>query len=136
MINYDLIEGLRIALAKGYTLEQAMMSFYNAGYPKEEIEEAARILLYHPTQVLTHPEKPVPEEMKKPVKAKALPTTKPKKAVPVAKTAGVSVYEERKKTTTKAVISVLVLVLFILLVVLGGIILFKDKIINLFAQLF
>jgi len=135
MINYDLIEGLRIALAKGYTLEQAMMSFYNAGYPKEEIEEAARILLYHPSQILSHPKEPIPEEMKKPVKGKALPTTKPKKfALPSRQ--GVSIYDEEEKSKTKAVISVLVLVLFVLLVALGGIILLKDRLINFFAQIF
>lgn len=137
MINYDLIEGLRIALAKGYTLEQAMMSFYNAGYPKEEIEEAARILLYHPSQTLTHPDKEVPEKLKKPVKA--LPSTRPATGKPSKekeKTAAVSVYGEKEKTKTKAVISILIIILFILLVILGGIIIFKDALINFFANLF
>ena len=135
MINYDIIEGLRIALAKGYTLEQAMMSFYNAGYPKEDIEEAARILLYHPSQILAHPAEPIPEEMKAPIKAKALPTTKPKKAIPTTRAPGVSAYGE-SKTTIKTTISILVIVLFILLIALSGIIIFKNQIINFFASIF
>lgn len=133
MINYDLIEGLRIALAKGYTLEQAMMSFYNAGYPKKDIEEAARVLLYHPSQTLTHPEKPIPEHIKKP--AKALPSQKPSKPLEGTPRT-ISVYDEAAKTRTKATISVLILVLFVLLIALGGIIIFKDALINFFANLF
>ena len=44
MSSQDLIEGLKYAITKGATLDQAMMSFYNAGYAKEEIEEAARMM--------------------------------------------------------------------------------------------
>jgi hypothetical protein len=35
-------EGLKQALARGQSLQQAMESFYYAGYPKENIEAAAR----------------------------------------------------------------------------------------------
>jgi len=44
MVREDILGGLRTALARGQTLRQAMMSFYNAGYIKEEIEEAAKAL--------------------------------------------------------------------------------------------
>jgi len=44
MVNEEIFEGLKLALSKGESLKQAMMSFYNAGYKKEEIEEAARAL--------------------------------------------------------------------------------------------
>ena len=43
-LKQALFEGLKRAVKKGEALRQAMMSFYNAGYPKEEIEEAAREL--------------------------------------------------------------------------------------------
>lgn len=46
MVQKDLIEGIRIAISKGSTLKQAMISFYNSGYSKEEIIEAARIIKY------------------------------------------------------------------------------------------
>ncbi len=133
-MNNDLVEGLRVALAKGHTLEQAMMSFYNAGYIKEEIEEAARVLVYHPSQTLAHPEKPTPEHLTKP--AKALPIqkqAKPLKEKPATKS--VSVYDETKNPRSKTII-LLISVLFILLVLLGSLILFKDSLINFFTNLF
>lgn len=37
----EIREGLKLALARGETLEKAMQGFYNAGYKKEEIEQAA-----------------------------------------------------------------------------------------------
>ncbi|MEJ2268014.1 MAG: hypothetical protein P8X70_02985, partial [Nanoarchaeota archaeon] len=43
MVNNEILGGLKLALSKGESLKLAMMSFYNAGYKKEEIEEAARI---------------------------------------------------------------------------------------------
>jgi len=44
MVREDILGGLKAALAKGQTLRQAMMSFYNAGYVKAEIEEAGKVL--------------------------------------------------------------------------------------------
>lgn len=42
MVNLEIYEGIKYALSKKQTLKDAMMSFYNSGYPKAEIEEAAR----------------------------------------------------------------------------------------------
>jgi len=44
MVNQEIFGGLKLALLKGESLKQAMISFYNAGYSKQEIEEAARNL--------------------------------------------------------------------------------------------
>lgn len=44
MVREDILGGLNSALARGQSLRQAMMSFYNAGYLKEEIEAAAKFL--------------------------------------------------------------------------------------------
>lgn len=44
MVREDILGGLRTALVRGQTLRQSMMSFYNAGYVKQEIEEAAKAL--------------------------------------------------------------------------------------------
>ena len=46
MVNIDLLEGLKVAISKGETLQQAMQSFYNAGYNKKDIEESAKALQY------------------------------------------------------------------------------------------
>lgn len=134
MPNYDLIEGIRLALSKGYTLEQAMMSFYNAGYPKEEIEEAARILLYHPSQILSHPEKPIPGEFKQPIKALP-PSRHLEESFAEFEKQKISKYEEGKTTNNIAIIS-LIFILFLVFAALAGIIIFKDELINLFASLF
>ncbi len=138
MVNHELIEGIRIALSRGYTLEQAMMSFYNAGYPKQEIEEAARVLMYHPSQPLSHPEKTIPEEMKRPVKV--LPSAKPQiierlAEKPVEKQK-ISTYEEKTEAKGKFVTVLLIVILFIILAMLAGIFIFKKELIDFFTNLF
>lgn len=44
MVNLEILEGLKTAMLRGDTLKEAMISFYNSGYKKEEIEEAAKNL--------------------------------------------------------------------------------------------
>ena len=44
MVNESILGGLRTAIEHKSSLKQAMQSFYNAGYNKEEIEEAAKII--------------------------------------------------------------------------------------------
>lgn len=44
MVNQEILWGLRAAINRGESLEKGMLSFYNAGYRKEEIEEAARVI--------------------------------------------------------------------------------------------
>ena len=45
MVKQEILEGIKAALEKGETLKQAMMSFYTAGYKKQDIEDAARALI-------------------------------------------------------------------------------------------
>ena len=44
MVNQEILGGLRAAVEKGESLQKAMMTFYNSGYPKKEVEQAARAL--------------------------------------------------------------------------------------------
>lgn len=44
MARQDILGALNSALARGETLKQAMMSLFNAGYTKKDIEEAAAAL--------------------------------------------------------------------------------------------
>lgn len=44
MPREDIIGGLKNALARGQPLQSAIQSFLNAGYAKEDVEEAARSL--------------------------------------------------------------------------------------------
>lgn len=50
MVKEDIIRGLEGAMSRGESLEKAMYSFYNAGYRKEDVEEAARALSLHLSQ--------------------------------------------------------------------------------------
>jgi len=44
MVHEEIVGGLISALSRGEPLQKAMMTFYNAGYGKQEIEEAARLV--------------------------------------------------------------------------------------------
>jgi len=44
MPKEEIVEGLKAAIARGESLNRAMMSFYNSGYPKQDVEDAARIV--------------------------------------------------------------------------------------------
>ena len=53
MVNNEILGGLKTALERGYSLQAAAISLQNAGYKKEEIDEAVKALnenLYIPSQ--------------------------------------------------------------------------------------
>jgi hypothetical protein len=65
MVNEEIVGGLKNALDRGSSLQKAMMTFFNAGYGKKEIEEAAAVLLnYSPVKKETTPLVPVTKEVK------------------------------------------------------------------------
>ena len=135
MVNQAIFEGLKRAVKKGETLRQAMMSFYNAGYPKEEIEEAARAF-----QAERAREKELQMQQnqgiqpatlqKKPIEQKT-PEGKIQKISPK-----VSDYESPKKDSGLAVIIILSLILVFLIACLIGVFAFKAEIIEFFNNLF
>jgi hypothetical protein len=51
MVNEEILGGLKSALERGQPLQKAMMTLYNSGYKKEEIEEAARNLMEQQSQL-------------------------------------------------------------------------------------
>jgi hypothetical protein len=54
MVNKDILGGLESAMARGESIQKAKLSFQNAGYKNEEIEEAARALSQSP-DILARP---------------------------------------------------------------------------------
>ena len=142
MEHPEIIEGLRLALSRGYTLEKAMMSFYNAGYGKDDIESAARELYQHPSQPLSHPLKKTPAELKKPIeKVKPLPSAmniseavNKTKKVEEKKIGVVSTYEEPKSKGKS--ITIIIILLILLGIGLTGVIFYKDQLISFFSNLF
>ncbi|MEK9184541.1 MAG: hypothetical protein AAB866_00025 [Patescibacteria group bacterium] len=61
MVREDIFAGLKQAISKGSSLKQAMMSFYKAGYKKEEIEEAARFVQSEQVQQRMNIDYPIQE---------------------------------------------------------------------------
>jgi len=139
MAKSELVEGLRSALSRGHTLKQAMESFHNAGYKREEIEEAARLLHDHPSQPMSHPAKKI-EEHKPPVQPQVIPEksevpkqaiqVKPKPEKPEAQK--ISKYEEKTKPKGKFKIILLIISIIVILGLIAAILIFQDELINLF----
>lgn len=124
MVREDILEGLKIAVLKGESLQQAMQSFFNAGYKKEEIEEAARQLQ---SQSVQQPIQPKVLQPGTPVQKVSSYGEEPKQKF--------SIYAQQpqKPKTDKLVIILLGVVLGILLLALFAVLLFKDKIAALFG---
>lgn len=107
MVNESILSGLQSALSRGASLKKAMIGFYNAGYPKQEIEEAARVVhkvissgqISPQQEVSTTPQTQTPSQTEEPEKTQPSkvtyqqpaqqvkePVKKPKKEKPVKKT--------------------------------------------------
>lgn len=124
MVKEEIFEGLKVALSKGEPLQRAMMSFFNAGYSKEEIEEAARYL-----QISQAPVQPQYQQQAQPRTAQ--PSQKPFKQ-PVQK---VSAYEEKPRSTGVVITGILIFLLILLLGVLVAVFLFKDELAAFFGNI-
>jgi len=116
MPKEEIIEGLKYALARGESLPKAMMSFYNAGYSKGDIEEAARIL--------QAPQLPQIQPSQQQIRQSQIPQAP-------RVTQRVSAYEEKPKGVGKTLILMLVFSLILLLGILVAVFLFKEELTNL-----
>lgn len=163
MVNNEILGGLKSALERGQSLKLAMMSFYNAGYDKKEIEEAARALKEReareeaegqfirepipPQKLISQPKSPIKKFFSK------LPTfKKPSPQLPVSVQSSqqpiqprqltaqvipqrVSSYGESKKSD-KLIIIILIVSLFFLIGILATIFFFRQELMALFSRLF
>ncbi|MFH1608342.1 MAG: hypothetical protein ABIA78_04380 [archaeon] len=145
MPNHDIIEGLRFALVRGESLKQAMISFYNAGYKKEEIEEAARAL--QQSQVRQPVQQPTPSQKSQVSRIEPTQIQQPQKQIPqraisisqkqipLKTTQAVSNYGQPEKKS-KLTIIILIFSLLILVGLLVSIFIFRDSILELFNEFF
>ena len=118
MVNEEIIEGLKLAVSKGESLQSAMMSFYNAGYLKQEIEEAANAM-QHPqvNQIITQTQQTQPvQQPQQPIQ------------VPVSQIQRVSGYDKKPKSSGIGLTVILIFALVVLFGILVAIFLFKDEI--------
>jgi len=144
MVREDILGGLRLALSKGQSLPNAMQSFYNAGYQKEEIEEAARALastiaqqnyqqsIQQPIQKLVQAPKqafqPPPNLVKKPPMIIQSPPPISQKRIEAQQV--VSSYQEPKQRRVDFVTVILVVILVLLLGALVSVFFFKPQIVE------
>ena len=112
MVRNDILSGIKASVLKGETLQQAMMSFYNAGYQKQDIEDAARALQQENQKILEPPAE------KKQIMQK------------VSDYAG-----NTKKKDGKIITFLLILLVFILITLLLAF-LFREKVIEFLNSLF
>ncbi len=141
MVRQDILSGLSSAIARGDSLRQAMISFYNAGYKKEEIEEAAKALNQPQQQVQTQPSTSQnPQSSQPPQKIQTIPQTtqqvqpQVQQAFPSQSAKqNVSAYGKKKKSGG---IIFLVVLLFVLVGALVSILVFREQLTTLINGLF
>ncbi|MDD5012592.1 MAG: hypothetical protein PHQ66_03035 [Candidatus Nanoarchaeia archaeon] len=86
MVNEEILGGLISAMERGQSMESAMNSFFNAGYNRAEIEEAARVASEQPIVPIkiseTSPVK-IPKPVKESFFRKLFSKKEKKPAVPI-----------------------------------------------------
>ncbi len=129
-MDESILEGLKVAMSKGETLQQAMESFYNAGYGKEEIEEAAKALQYQ-----IHQEQIQKPKLVKPLDKNINPvkTSGQKLQTPKA-TQKISNYEQEKNPRKKMIVLVGILLVAVL-AILAGIFFFRENLLEFFKSI-
>ena len=142
MVKEEIVEGLRLAVFKGEPLEKAMASFYNAGYSKEDIEEAARILQAQQfQQSSTYSQQPQQSQQSRQSNFKPLPPPPLTSAsTPIQNYPGivqrVSSYGKTPSRKGSAVTIILFALLLILFGILAAVVFFKDELSGFFNNLF
>ena len=122
MVKEELMEGLRLAVLKGESLEHAMATFYNAGYKKEDIEEAAASTTM-PIPIVINRVQPAPV-------APPQQPTKPLVQPQIIQIASNYPTTPAKKSKTSSTLITIVLSVFLvlLLAVLAALIMFRNQI--------
>ena len=136
MVNEEIIGGLKSSIAKGESLKQAMISFYNSGYKKEEIEEAARALKSAPPAAITPPQVLQPGQPQ--IQQQPQQVIKPAQPQPIQQLITpqiISAYGQ-KKSKMRVLTIVLIVILVLLLISLTLIFVFKDALVGLLNKLF
>ena len=127
MVREDIFAGLKSAVERGESLKQAMISFFNAGYSRGEIQEAAKALQEEQLTKGIAQSSP-PAESPKNQEAKIQPLKKGKTKQVVSK------YTPKKKTGM-GVIIVLGIILAVLIGSLVAIFIFREQLTDILNKL-
>lgn len=163
MINIEILEGLKRATESGNTLKRAMMSFYNSGYEKLEIETAAKEFLAQksgrssliiPQQPIAQPiqqqvqqvqpttqqvqqpqvvQQPI-QQIAQPIQQIAQPIQQPAQLIQPMNKQNVSQYEKKSKVSGITVF--LISALIVLLILLTLMFVFRSQLISFFNNIF
>ena len=165
MVRSEIVEGFKVALHKGESLKEAMMSFYNAGYSKKDIEEAARNLYLQQDAIskehqiqheaVQEPKKhfkplPSPSSIKVSGQSNFPSSEKRNQSIlsssqkyPIKQpsrsapsTTPVSDYDLNKPKSKKLLIILLILIIVIILGSVSSFFLFKEQLLDFFNNLF
>lgn len=153
--NQEILGGIRSAILRGETLRDAMMTFYSAGYKKEEIEDAARayVALRNSGEAPAEkPQKKFEEEKKEgeivkgkteekkgfaPVKNVFGVASEAKKPKVVQRESNYKIPDTKKSSPSgKIATIILITILVLLLGVLAAVFLFKEELVNFFNSMF
>lgn len=148
MVNEEIYNGLKAGLERGESLKKATMTFFNSGYKKEEISEAAKLLEnYQPTMPMQQPFQPqqMPQPFQQPFQ-QPFPQQFPQQ-IPQQFPGQMQYQQPYQQYPTpasnymppaqnKAIIFVLIFLLLFLVGLLAVIFLFREEIVNLFSNMF
>lgn len=148
--NQEILGGLKTAIERGETLKDAMMTFYQAGYDKYEIEDAARAYLNQQRSgedglnVGQRLQPSVPEkkeeikrqEMNKPVEAQNMPIIEKKRELTQQVASAYTGMKKPAPTKNNAVTIILILVLLMLVGVLAAVFLFRNELVDFINKMF
>lgn len=84
MVDSDLIAAIQNALERQQHIESIINSLINAGYPKDEVKEAARHAQFNLQQAQMPMSVPSPSELRAPASTAPLPATFPTPTIPTA----------------------------------------------------
>ncbi|MEX0920235.1 MAG: hypothetical protein WDZ69_01490 [Candidatus Pacearchaeota archaeon] len=126
----EIVDGLKYALARGETLEKAMMSFFNAGYTKEEIEQAAASLntpqMPQGYPAGTNLQQPSAQGTAQQSPSQTQPSQQLQQSSPQV-VQRVSDYGSKPSSSGKAITFVLITILIFLLGILVSVFLFREE---------
>jgi hypothetical protein len=143
MAKREIVEGLRAAVGKGEPLRRAMMSFFNAGYDKGEIEEAAIEMkkpqpIFLPTvqpgmpgqPIQPKPSPQVQQQILPPIQQPVLPPPQFRllPQFPIQTVQTISGYGQKPRFESLVITITLVYLLLFLIGVLAAVFFFKEEI--------
>lgn len=129
----DIYGGLKNAIEKGESLDSAVQSFINAGYSSLEVKEAAQAFGYGGGMSIVNQGE---DRTMQSGQQAALPPQAPRTNYPgVSYPSSDELRRANPSSGSSGAVIFLIIILLFLIAALGGVFLFKDKLIEFFSNL-